>query len=218
MTRSKPPLAFTLIELLVVTSIIALLIAVLLPALSKAKDSAITTECLSDKRQIVIALQNYAIDNKSALPSRNPASGYGYPHQMRRTSNGQYDLNEPFIIPYLADRAFLFCPGLPTTTADLNDNWATTQYHVYPKKYPFWIVPGPDLTNIDNIKGRAPLWSCFARIKNGKYTTHGRNNDPEEPKGMVSAFSDGSANWVPWADTEGYWQAGEIHYWPKYRE
>lgn len=213
----RPPRGFTLIELLVVISIIALLVAILLPAITRAKESAITTECLSDKRQIVIALNNYAVDNKGTLPSRNPVGGYGYPHQMRRTSNAKYDLNEPFIIPYLGDRAFLFCPGLPTTPADLNDNWATTQYHVYTTDA-FWIVPRPELGIVDKIKGRAPLWSCFARIKNGNYTTHGRNNITEEPEGMVSAFSDGSAQWVPWSETEGYWQAGEIHYWPIYRE
>ena len=216
MANRKPQPAFTLIELLVVISIIALLIALLLPVLGKARDSAITTQCLSDKKQIANALHAYAVDNKSLLPARNPAS-HGYPHQMRRTTNGPYDLNEPFIIPYLGDRAFLFCPGLPTTTAQLNDNWATTQYHVFPKAS-YWIVPHVDLSNLDKIQGNAPLWSCYARIKNGLYTTHGRFEVPDVPQGMIAAYSDGSAQWVNWNQTEGYWRFGETHYWPIYRQ
>ncbi|MEM6391254.1 MAG: prepilin-type N-terminal cleavage/methylation domain-containing protein [Planctomycetota bacterium] len=52
--------AFTLIELLVVISIIALLIAILLPALSAARDAARASVCLSNQRQIGVALGAYA--------------------------------------------------------------------------------------------------------------------------------------------------------------
>jgi len=209
--------AFTLIELLVVISIITILISMLLPALGSARKTAISSKCLSDKRQTAVALSSYATDNKSALPTRNPTAGYGYPHEMRRVSNGLYDLNQPFIIPYVGNRAFLFCPGLSTTTADLNDNWATSQYHVYPKNV-FWIVPRPEIGKLEFIRGRAPLWSCFARIKGGLYTARGHENITAKPEGMITAFSDASAEWVPWKNTEGYWQSGEIHYWPIFRQ
>ena len=60
--------AFTLIELLVVISIIALLIAILLPALGAARDSARNIECLSNTRQHATASAAYVTDCKEQLP------------------------------------------------------------------------------------------------------------------------------------------------------
>ncbi len=60
--------AFTLIELLVVISIIALLIALLLPALGQAKEAARRTLCLSNTRQIGIGFTGYAQDHEGLVP------------------------------------------------------------------------------------------------------------------------------------------------------
>jgi len=59
--------AFTLIELLVVVAIIALLIAILLPSLSKARDEAKRSVCLSQLRQLATAWSVYTIDERGAL-------------------------------------------------------------------------------------------------------------------------------------------------------
>jgi prepilin-type N-terminal cleavage/methylation domain-containing protein len=67
---SRPHQAFTLIELLVVIAIISLLISILMPALSRAREQAKRTVCGSNMRQIGIGFSQYAQDNDSWYPAK----------------------------------------------------------------------------------------------------------------------------------------------------
>jgi prepilin-type processing-associated H-X9-DG protein/prepilin-type N-terminal cleavage/methylation domain-containing protein len=65
----RPSPAFTLVELLVVIGIIAVLIGVLLPALSKARESSNAVKCASNARQLALAIRNFAEEHRGYMPA-----------------------------------------------------------------------------------------------------------------------------------------------------
>lgn len=67
---------FTLIELLAVIAVIAIMAALLLPALSRARDQARVAYCLNNLRQLTLCLQLYASENQDCLPPNNSVMGF----------------------------------------------------------------------------------------------------------------------------------------------
>ena len=93
---------FTLIELLVVISIISLLIALLLPALGKARDVAQMTRCQSQMHQQGIALETYSADNRNYYPAPyGPDNSSGTLYQRRSWAYAIWDYTQSgsFVYP-----------------------------------------------------------------------------------------------------------------------
>jgi prepilin-type N-terminal cleavage/methylation domain-containing protein len=109
------PRGFTLIELLVVIAIIAILASMLLPALARAKEKARRTSCVSEVKQISLAMKMYVDDNNGSYPPRmpDPAAGAAYPCKPCRTEDWRV-----YAAPYLPggtnttnSSSVFVCPG-----------------------------------------------------------------------------------------------------------
>ena len=102
--------AFTLIELLVVIAIIAILAAMLLPALSAAKQRAWTTSCNSNLHQIGLGMRMFADDNNELYPESGTYIQWNAVDPDPPAGSGQASWMQQ-IIPYTVNTNVYRCPG-----------------------------------------------------------------------------------------------------------
>ncbi len=141
---------FTLIELLVVIAIIAILAAMLLPALAKAKTQALKAQDRSNLKQLGIVSYNYAMDNRDNFPNMNPAYD-GDPHDV--SGNWCWDVPD-YVANVLsangANAYLCYCPGNPTITKDI-----------------FWAYGGSGSNNYTTANSYRVLGYVFAWTNTG---------------------------------------------------
>jgi len=204
---------FTLVELLVVIGIIALLIAILLPALSKAREAAIRTQCLSNVRQVATTLRLYALDNRDFVPLgyRNNSKWAGYAVRITTSisipndPSGLYQLfGRLEIAGYLKQPRSLYCPAendprwqynTPVNAwppGDLRSEFVRAGYNLRP------VVDWQN-ANFPSVSGR-PAWPKLTRLKNrtivADFVAHSGNVRMRHRSGVNAGRADGSAVWV----------------------
>jgi len=87
----RPSPAFTLIELLVVIAIISLLVSILLPSMTKAKDLARLTTCAANEHAIGVAVHMYVHENEGWLVTANSLDGFYTPWNYLLSGGGYAD-------------------------------------------------------------------------------------------------------------------------------
>lgn len=115
MRKSRDRRAFTLVELLVVIGIIAVLLAILLPSLNRARESGRRVQCLSNMRQLGLAFMMYVQENKQRFPAVAAESlpeDWIYWEQSRNRDNGQ-------LVRYTGGK---FVDKLYTCPSDIEEN------------------------------------------------------------------------------------------------
>jgi len=157
--------AFTLIELLVVVAILAILAAVLFPVFARARDAAKRTSCLSNMRQVGLALAMYNSDNDDRMPDRRDLKvSLGYrPWTSWPPSDPRTGWASIILQPYVREENIWSCPaiiGTPIGEAVQTKQQATDG----DTRYWMWRFDrADDPVPLDNFWGKTPA-ACLADL------------------------------------------------------
>jgi prepilin-type N-terminal cleavage/methylation domain-containing protein/prepilin-type processing-associated H-X9-DG protein len=194
--RADARAGFTLVELLVVIGIIAVLIGILLPVLSRAREQANRTKCLANLRTIGQAVFDYANANRDRLPNGNGPQVWLDPEAANWVMKN--------FAEDLGDGRVFHCPSdKDENEPDVIDN----AYQNDPKSarisYEFFSLFWPSSygPKLAMLKGRAPVaWDLDGGPRDPKLKGNGDEN--HGPTGGNVLFSDGHAEWKPVAEWE----------------
>jgi len=138
---------FTLIELLVVIAIIALLVSILVPSLSRARDLAKQVMCKTNQHALGVAINMYAVENRDEVPQAFGALGAGDPGYYTwacasRAGNYMYYADKPLGLALLyeskqvADPSVFYCPSMKDDVAGgFKYGWSSTGTDVRDRSY-----------------------------------------------------------------------------------
>jgi prepilin-type N-terminal cleavage/methylation domain-containing protein/prepilin-type processing-associated H-X9-DG protein len=110
-TRRRRNPAFTLIELMAVIALLAIIVALLVPAVTKARDKVRTTECSNNIRQVMIATFLYLEGNDEIFPPQHVALGALAYYPDRVETITRYGNYQCYIEPYAESFEVFMCPA-----------------------------------------------------------------------------------------------------------